>query len=440
MYCNTRDRNISFSSKWGLRYFELVGSTLSYFVDDRDTRPRRVIDLTSCIIVVDGLKRDKYHVVSVVFEGNLLLRISSENAAEMMQWAHMLEVGSRIKQNAASFITLDESSAKNEAENESNIGQVALRRVQSATITLSKARSFASSGALLGSGAFDSTLRSIAPKFSATKSSSSSSSSTGGSQQDSSAGISSSFSSEFPASMPIHVESRPSPLSYDAKQSHQSYRGFFNLGIIILFLSHLRQIMDNANLHGLRVSFSQLYDPSSVHSEVHQFIRLAGQSAIFWCSSILLSFSLEKVASKYFIPERIILCLNFLLGAYNFFVPTLWVWYSEYDPIVSFWFLFQSMILWMKFISYAHVNRDLRRSLRASHQIKSGSLRTKDEDPNGYDNNAKPPTSPAVKDLIMPVIGYPHNITISNLLFFLCVPTLCYQLNYPRYYTISISL
>jgi hypothetical protein len=40
-----RDREISFASKWGLRYFVLQGKALSYFVDDQEHRPRRTVDL-----------------------------------------------------------------------------------------------------------------------------------------------------------------------------------------------------------------------------------------------------------------------------------------------------------------------------------------------------------------------------------------------------------
>ena len=52
-----RDREISFASKWGLRYFVLTGNSLSYFIDDREQRPRRTIDLTNCIVRNEGTKK-----------------------------------------------------------------------------------------------------------------------------------------------------------------------------------------------------------------------------------------------------------------------------------------------------------------------------------------------------------------------------------------------
>ena len=37
-----------------------------------------------------------------------------------------------------------------------------------------------------------------------------------------------------------------------------------------------------------------------------------------------------------------------------------------------------------------------------------------------------------VKDLEPPFLLYPQNITLINISFFMIIPTLCYQLNYPR--------
>ena len=31
------------------------------------------------------------------------------------------------------------------------------------------------------------------------------------------------------------------------------------------------------------------------------------------------------------------------------------------------------------------------------------------------------------------LVEYPHNLTVHNLFYFVMVPTLCYELNYPRY-------
>lgn len=33
---------------------------------------------------------------------------------------------------------------------------------------------------------------------------------------------------------------------------------------------------------------------------------------------------------------------------------------------------------------------------------------------------------------ITPIVQYPDNLTVTDLLYFLCAPTLCYELNFPR--------
>lgn len=35
------------------------------------------------------------------------------------------------------------------------------------------------------------------------------------------------------------------------------------------------------------------------------------------------------------------------------------------------------------------------------------------------------------KDVI-PIVHYPDNLAVKDLLYFLCAPTLCYELNFPR--------
>ena len=54
----------------------------------------------------------------------------------------------------------------------------------------------------------------------------------------------------FPAFKPMHRESKSSPLSYDRGPGEQNFRGFFNLGVIILFLSHFRMAIENFDKHG----------------------------------------------------------------------------------------------------------------------------------------------------------------------------------------------
>ena len=99
-------------------------------------------------------------------------------------------------------------------------------------------------------------------------------------------------------------------------------------------------------------------------------------------------------------------------------------------------YLFQSTIIWMKLISYAHVNRDVRKLRKVELAKKEAEAEAKaNMNMNSYDNNAKPLFTnifAEIKDLEQPYLQYPANITFSNILYFSLAPTLCYQLNYPR--------
>ena len=110
-----RDREISFASKWSLRYFLLQGNTLSYFLDDSELRPRRTINLTGCIVREEGTKKNGlYHCFSISWfpdegsvdeddnnsdgtdNGSVLFRLSSTKRAEALQWVRVLEDACRI--------------------------------------------------------------------------------------------------------------------------------------------------------------------------------------------------------------------------------------------------------------------------------------------------------------------------------------------------------
>lgn len=68
------------------------------------------------------------------------------------------------------------------------------------------------------------------------------------------------------------------------------------------------------------------------------------------------------------------------------------------------------------------------RSFREIYLYFSGHLFTAEEERNGVylAGNHKPD-----KDVVS-LVHYPDNLSFSDLLYFLCAPTLCYELNFPR--------
>lgn len=277
-----RDREISFASKWGLRYFVLQGSTISYYADDRELRPRRTISLEGCIVRDEGLKKERYNIFSIFWPsqedpdepGNLLLRFSTELKDEAAQWIRMLERACRADDDAglaeAAFAdgsdwatnfdtsTTNASIALNKgvdhnvasetevvhlplpADIDTNVLPLeTLKRVQSSSLILqrSQSRRF-----LHGEVKEQKLPAPSETPQSKVRPDSAAALPAKGPERPKPPVLSLEMSStstqrvpvdhkrrRFPASKPIHIESKPSPLSSDVRPGEQNYRGFFNL-------------------------------------------------------------------------------------------------------------------------------------------------------------------------------------------------------------------
>ena len=251
----------------------------------------------------------------------------------------------------------------------------------------------------------------------------------------------------FPAYKPMHVESNLSPLSNDVRPGQYSFRGFFNLGLIILILSHFDLILNNMANYGLQISVSFLF--SSENCSTPPMMGPFGSTkgnllvAISWVLSISCSFLIEKLAYSRIISNRVALLLNCLAGTANLALPCWWVWTSDYaHPVTSIAYLFQSVVIWLKLISYSHANKDLRlQHMRAKKFDNASAFNSNDNlsitinresDKLSENSSNLQSIFSEVKDLQPPFLTYPQNLTPSNLMYFMIAPTLCYQLNYPR--------
>lgn len=479
-----RDREIYYASKWGLRYFVLQGNTLSYFADDQDRRPRRTIQLSKCFVRSEGAKKGGlYHVFSIYLgsgadsspEGSLLLRLSAENAAECRLWVDMLEQACAIGDDryaptsptpraqlhsAASAPAKDDAAgdwhqapiddvdtdegadALGIAGDSSLLSGEMLTRVRSSSLMLRKSMSrqtmarrvlaarapsvFSKSGhhiADLGGAAHAAhTPRAAVPKA-------------------------------FPGYKPMHLTAAPSPLSSEAPSGMHNYRGFFNLGLIILALTHVELVVNNMSKYGLKIALPVWNVSAALLREggadlLSSERLLAGIAdnytplswLAFWVASVLANLAKERVAARLGVAERPLLYLNFALGTLVVALPVYWVWTSAVaSPSANMLYLFQSVILWMKLVSYSHANKDLRVAHRQALAAKKSAAASGSSDDLAADSNAKPAGHNSlqqqlseVQDLQPPFLLYPANLTLGNLAYFSVAPTLCYQLNYPR--------
>jgi diacylglycerol O-acyltransferase-1 len=479
-----RDREISYASKWALRYFTLQGKILSYYNDERDTRPRRTIDLSKCVVKEEGTKKGgQYHVFGIYLgtsdaegSGALLMRLSSEISAEAMQWVDMLEQGCAMEdENFQEYITssnfndnillskigddnnevvidkdkdgwtnhIDPAADEIVDSNDPNLSR-ALVRVKSSTLVLQRSLSRQTMARKVLSIRSPTNFSSSGTRLSQAVSSPKNKSKNGNI-----------VGRSFPGSKPVHLSINNSPLSSEAKPSEQNYRGFFNLGVMILFISNFRMIIDNLAKHGLLISFPGLPNISNV-KEIEETINYWEparplQGFLSWIGSVLITYTIEKMAARGLISDLNVLILHFVFGTLNIVLPTYWVWTSKSSPGSSMIFLFQAVIIWLKLISYAHANRDLRKTYRKQKELSAQESKN-DSGENSpipvsistsnmlsstitFDTNGKPSISnlfAELKDLEQPYLTYPFNVTLPNLLYFMIVPTLCYQLNYPR--------
>lgn len=416
-----RERSISFASNWGLRYFTLQGHVLSYFNDEKDRHPRKTIDMTNCFILDEGLATNKQHHIFSICSKELneenrgpqsgaLMRLSSEHGAEASQWIAMLE-------KACGFETPDKTPSRLSIDTPPDgltISNPVLTRVQSSEAILNShskrkstsPRKFQSRESMLPSASPTKGIKKGGKKISPR-----------GQHQDLIQNLKKKVRvTSFPASKNMHTASKESPLSSAATK--QNYRGFFNLGVIILLISHFRLIVDNWVNHGFR--FSTLFDYSLQKEHVYVWdVPRPLLVLLSWMVVIGLTYVIEKLAQHQKINDRVTMVIQGSLSTMNIVGSALWVWNSNSHSGLSMLYLLESVVIWMKMISYAHCNRDVRIAHRTS-----------------SNNNTIDAISTNIHTEVQNVEGqpltYPHNLTWSNLFYFCVAPTLCYQLNYPR--------
>ncbi len=245
---------------------------------------------------------------------------------------------------------------------------------------------------------------------------------------------------DFPAYKPMHTKSNWSPLSHERGQGEINYRGFFNLALIVFVLSNLRIIVDSHTKYGFLPAWKNILSATEGHSSLLDWaLSKPGISLFSWCTQILIHWRLEKFYRYTNLSERSVLVINLVVGFLNIVIPCVWVWGSTAHWGGRMLYLFQSVIMWMKLISYAHANKDLRGNHKKTLQRKNSSENllagTGTNSGSGYDDNKKPLSSSQfteVKDIKPPYLKYPQNLTLGNLIHFICVPSLTYQLNYPE--------
>lgn len=194
----------------------------------------------------------------------------------------------------------------------------------------------------------------------------------------------------------FHETNRASLLSTEAPA--QNYRGLINLIMLVLFVSHIRMILENMLKYGILINVTS--------TSIEWWFAIP--TLLSYNFFVGVAFYLEKAVKAKTITEKrctifhVINCIAVLA------TPITLIELTDAMPGTGLLLLCMAIVLWMKLISYAYSNKEYREAL------------LKDQ-----------PFYEQVADISKP-LQYPNNLTVGNIYYFMCAPTLIYQLNYPR--------
>nr|QID75817.1 diacylglycerol cyltransferase [Dunaliella salina] len=253
-------------------------------------------------------------------------------------------------------------------------------------------------------------------------------------------------------SSPVHVVARPSYLSSE-RMWYEKHTGLVNLMAVIVVATNFRLALENAFKYGLRIQTPlralnslTIGNPNIPLALCYPCMLLIALSALFFeqCGAWSLKSDAQlkaaiskkidgsrasyqqlthKLSSRVSRFEWVLFVANLVNTSAAVVVPWAVIHYTQAEPLPGGVLIAVSIVLWMKLVSYHHCCADLRAARR------NGQVRPGEE---GFSGDSSLTNQKSSQRLLR----YPENVTVSNLIYFLALPTLCYQINYPRSPTI----
>lgn len=203
----------------------------------------------------------------------------------------------------------------------------------------------------------------------------------------------------------FHVKPMISLLSTEAESPN--YRGFMNLGAIILIVANFRLIIENILRYGLLLSH-----PLEL---IHDFISIACiVTYLLNIIPITLAFYLE---TKYAITgnRTVTYWCHGLIQIYMLTAPIFSIYYYRVHFVPASVLLMLTLIISMKIYSFSDIMHDARSAYESQEYLKYP------------------------KELKQVLQKYPKIVTKNQFIYFLCAPTMCFQFFYPRSEKIRVT-
>ncbi|KAI5779717.1 MBOAT, membrane-bound O-acyltransferase family-domain-containing protein [Geopyxis carbonaria] len=214
----------------------------------------------------------------------------------------------------------------------------------------------------------------------------------------------------------IHAKTRTSTLSHDA-DSAPSFIGFRNLMVIVIFavVGNLRLVIENYMKYGMLIGFDgSEFSREDVRIGLVLYFLIPVHLFVGYLIELVASHRAKRAQAqnkkddnkdpKLRAAWALIAFAHTINATLSLGITTSVVYWQIHHPLIGSLCQFHAVIVWLKLLSYAFTNRDLR---------------------DAFLEGAPTPA-------IYSSCAYPKNITINNLCYFWWAPTLVYQPIYPR--------